>query len=151
MEYYIYHIPGVKIGCTSQLEIRMKQQEFGSWEVLETHTDGWLAGNREIELQKEYGLPVDKIHYMIARQHMQKAQRIANNGWQTGDQAARGRRNKGRKRPDLAKNNILLKSKLTQKQVENIRSSNDSRANLAKKYNVSIGTIRNIILRITYK
>tara|TARA_R100000951_G_scaffold88457_2_gene76492 strand:+ start:48 stop:503 length:456 start_codon:yes stop_codon:yes gene_type:complete len=150
MEYYIYHIAGVKIGCTSQLEIRMQQQGFTEWEILETHTDGWHAGDREIELQKEYDLPVDKVHYMIARQNMQKAQRVANNGWQTGDQAARGRRNKGRKRPDLARNNVLLKSKLTQEQAENIRASNDSRANLAKKYNVSIGTIRNIIFRKTY-
>lgn len=67
--YYIYHIPGVKIGCTSQLEERMKAQGFSSWEVLETHNDGWVAGNREIELQKQYGYPVDKVHYMISRQN----------------------------------------------------------------------------------
>ena len=64
MEYYIYHIPGVKIGCTKDLKRRMRQQDFTEWEILETHTDGWLAGDREIELQKQYGYRVDKTHYM---------------------------------------------------------------------------------------
>ena len=66
MTYYIYHIPGIKIGCTNQLEKRMSDQGFTEWEILETHDDGWLAGDREQELQKEYGLPVDKSHYMIS-------------------------------------------------------------------------------------
>ena len=35
----------------------------------ETHEDGWLAGDREIELQKEYGYSVDKSHYMISVQN----------------------------------------------------------------------------------
>ncbi len=65
--YYIYHIPGVKIGCTNDLEKRMSDQGFTEWEILETHEDGWHAGDREIELQKEYGLPVDKVHYMVSK------------------------------------------------------------------------------------
>ena len=67
--FTIYHIPGVKIGCTSVLELRMEQQGFTEWEILEEHTDGWLAGDRELELQKEYGYPVDKSHYMISVQN----------------------------------------------------------------------------------
>ena len=61
--YYIYHIPGVKIGCTSQLKKRMKDQYFNSWEILEEHTEIYEASNREIELQKQYGYPVDKVLY----------------------------------------------------------------------------------------
>ena len=67
--HYIYHIPGIKIGCTKNLTKRMQEQGFTEWEILETHTDGWLAGDREIELQKEYGLPVDTCHYMITCQN----------------------------------------------------------------------------------
>ena len=67
--YYIYHIRGIKIGCTKNLIKRMREQGFTEWEILETHTDGWLAGDREIELQKEYGLPVDTVHYMVALQN----------------------------------------------------------------------------------
>ena len=51
--YYIYHIPGVKIGCTNDLDKRMSDQGFTNWEILETHEDGWVAGDREIELQKK--------------------------------------------------------------------------------------------------
>ena len=72
MKYYIYHIPGVKIGCTKQLQKRMTDQGFTNWEILEEHSDGWLAGDREIELQKEYGYPVDKSHYMISLQNRPK-------------------------------------------------------------------------------
>ena len=70
--YYIYHIPGVKVGCTNELENRMADQGFTEWEILETHEDGWLAGDREIELQKEYGYRVDTIHYMISRENRSK-------------------------------------------------------------------------------
>ena len=63
MIYVIYHIPGIKIGCTSDLARRMFQQGFTEWEILEEHTDIYVASNREIELQKEYGLPVDTIPY----------------------------------------------------------------------------------------
>jgi len=63
--HYIYHIPGDKIGCTYDLQRRMQEQGFTEWEILETHEDGWLAGDREIELQKEYGYRVERVHYMI--------------------------------------------------------------------------------------
>jgi hypothetical protein len=53
--YYIYHIPGIKVGCTSNLKNRMKQQGFTEYEVLETHTDIDIASDREIELQNQYG------------------------------------------------------------------------------------------------
>ena len=63
MTYHIYHIPGIKIGVTNQLEKRMSDQGFTEWEILETHTDIHEVSDREIELQKEYDLPVDKIPY----------------------------------------------------------------------------------------
>jgi len=63
MIYYIYHIPGVKIGCTNNIDIRMIQQNFNSWEILEEHTDIYLASDREQELQRQYGYPVDKVPY----------------------------------------------------------------------------------------
>ena len=67
--YYIYHIPGIKIGCTSDLQTRMRDQGFTDWEILETHTDIYEASNREIELQKDYGLPVDTIPYWKVIEH----------------------------------------------------------------------------------
>ena len=69
--YYIYHIDGVKIGCTTELERRMRKQGFTEWEILwqqdGDYEFGWIAGDKELELQKEYGLPVDACHYQITR------------------------------------------------------------------------------------
>ena len=64
--YYIYHITGVKIGCTSQIEKRMSDQGFTEWEILEEHTCIDTVSIREIELQKEYGYPVDKSLYSVS-------------------------------------------------------------------------------------
>lgn len=58
--YYIYHIPGVKIGCTDNPKRRVKAQKYDYYEILEEHTDITIASKREIELQKQYGYAVDK-------------------------------------------------------------------------------------------
>ena len=56
--YYIYHIPGKKIGVTRNLNNRVtliqgyKETEY---EVLEQSDDINYISDREIELQKSYG------------------------------------------------------------------------------------------------
>ena len=67
--YTIYHIPGTKIGCTSDLVRRLRDQGFTDCEILEEHTDIYLASTRELELQAEFGLPIDKIPYWQAVQN----------------------------------------------------------------------------------
>ena len=62
-KYYIYHIKGVKIGCTHNIHKRMLYQKIDNYEILETHTNIYKASEREIELQKEYGYKVDKTPY----------------------------------------------------------------------------------------
>jgi hypothetical protein len=58
--YYIYHIPGVKIGCTANPKLRIQyRQGFKNYEILETHTDVHIASERELELQKQYGYKRD--------------------------------------------------------------------------------------------
>ena len=66
--HYIYHIPEKeKIGVSVNVEHRMLEHGWeGFYEILEQHEDGWLAGDRERELQKEYGYKVDKNHYMVS-------------------------------------------------------------------------------------
>ena len=59
MAYYIYHIPGVKIGCTKNLKHRIKSQGFIEYEILEEHYDINLASDRERQLQRKYGYQVD--------------------------------------------------------------------------------------------
>ena len=73
--YTIYEIPGVKIGCTVDLKTRMRRQGFTEWVVLEEHTDPQIAGDRELELQKQKGYRVDDNHYlhMVGNAHMASA------------------------------------------------------------------------------
>ena len=57
--YYIYHIIGVKIGCTKNLKSRIRVQGFTEYEVLEEHYDINVASDRERQLQRKYGYQVD--------------------------------------------------------------------------------------------
>ena len=148
MIYTIYHIPGIKIGCTDNVLRRIQQQGFTEYEVLETHTDIYLASNREIELQKEYGLPIDKVPYYkvlnisnvhscrkgaMSLIHSDKFKEVCSAG-----QAV------------AAKNRRLI----TFQQAQEIRSKYVkfvyTKLMLAKEYNVSIGSIEKILDNITY-
>lgn len=62
--YYIYEIPGVKIGCTQDMQRRQKEQkDKGKMILLETHTNKAEASRRERELQLEKGYPYDGNSY----------------------------------------------------------------------------------------
>ncbi len=62
--YYIYHIPSrQKIGVTDDVNRRMRHHGRPIYEILETHTDPKIAGDRELELQAEHGYKLDKVHY----------------------------------------------------------------------------------------
>ena len=64
--YYIYHIPGKKIGVTRNLNNRvtlMQGYKEGEYEVLEQSDDIDYISDREIELQKSYGYKVDRKLY----------------------------------------------------------------------------------------
>jgi len=66
MTYYLYHIPGKKIGITKDLKSRVEdQQGYGEDEydiVLETD-DINIASEAEISLQKAFGYRVDMTPY----------------------------------------------------------------------------------------
>ena len=53
--YYIYHIPGVKIGCSTNPNDRVKRQGYTEFKILESHKDIQIAAKREIELRNQYG------------------------------------------------------------------------------------------------
>tara|TARA_R110000796_G_C14249454_1_gene398379 strand:+ start:77 stop:508 length:432 start_codon:yes stop_codon:yes gene_type:complete len=141
MIYYIYHIAGIKIGVTKDLKRRMRDQRFTEWNILEEHTDIMEVSNREIQLQKDYGLPVDKIPY-----------------WKT--HALVSDSNKGvatRRRNGTLGNSGLDASairKLTFEQAEEIRSKYIPRKytyqKLSDEYGVSIRSIELIIKNLIY-
>ena len=150
--YYIYHIAGIKIGCTSDLIKRMSDQGFTEWEILEEHTDIYEVSDREIELQKQYGLPVDKVPYWknvenrpngMSKETVIKSQRVKELNNTLGCGGLIGGKVKSK-----------WLRKLTFEQAEEIRSKyipiKYSMYKLAKEYNVTVTTIFHIIKNNIY-
>ena len=66
INYYLYHIPGKKIGVTRDLNSRVVDQQgynLDEIEVLEQSTDIDYISDRELELQQSYGYKVDRQKY----------------------------------------------------------------------------------------
>ncbi len=66
MIYYIYHIPGKKIGVTTNLKNRVEDQQGygpGEYEVLARRHDITEAAKYEAIYQRMYGYPVDIVPY----------------------------------------------------------------------------------------
>ena len=61
--YYIYEIPGVKIGCTSKEDMSRPRSQSQVFRIIEQHADIHIASRREQELQKEFGYKVDPKPY----------------------------------------------------------------------------------------
>ena len=62
MKYYIYHIPGKKIGVTCNLNNRVTVQQGydpDEYEVLESSEDIDYISEKEQLLQREYGYKID--------------------------------------------------------------------------------------------
>ena len=61
--YYIYHIKGIKIGCTKHPKRRVKEQGYSEYSILECNKDIMIISKRELQLQKEYGYKTDATPY----------------------------------------------------------------------------------------
>ena len=64
--YYLYHIPGKKIGVTRNLNNRVtliQGYKKGEYEVLDSSSDIDYISEREIELQKSFGYKIDRKKY----------------------------------------------------------------------------------------
>ena len=65
-KYYIYHIPGKKIGVTTSIKDRIESQQGykpGEYEILLSTNDIDAASQMEIHLQKKFGYKVDQQLY----------------------------------------------------------------------------------------
>jgi hypothetical protein len=74
-KHFIYHIFGKKIGVTSNVVRRMKEQSVkeGEYEILEEHTNAKTASVREQELQVQHGYRVDNIPYWKTLRNAKKS------------------------------------------------------------------------------
>lgn len=76
MKYYIYYIPGVKVGCTNNLKKRVENEQGyteDQYKVLFTTSSIELAAKKEKFFQETLGYKVDPSDYkslMIKRQNM---------------------------------------------------------------------------------
>jgi NTP pyrophosphatase (non-canonical NTP hydrolase) len=64
--YYLYHIPGEKIGVTTNLEERVERQQGcypDEYEVIMSTENIDLISEKELQLQKHYGYKVDERLY----------------------------------------------------------------------------------------
>ena len=80
--YYIYHIPGKKIGVTRNLKNRvtlMQGYKEGEYEVLEQSTDINYISDREIELQKSYKYKKDFNSFKILMNQFNQGNKMAIN------------------------------------------------------------------------
>jgi hypothetical protein len=136
--YTIYHIPGVKIGCSEDVDFRVKSQGYSQYIILEEHNDINIASKRERELQKEHGYNMDKIPYSLTVSYCSRAGKI---GGKNGKGAkSPGRALKGEKNP---------KAKLTEEDVLKIIKLTESGNYLQKEIAVMFNVHRSAIARIT--
>tara|TARA_R100001015_G_C4596972_1_gene152132 strand:- start:387 stop:1205 length:819 start_codon:yes stop_codon:yes gene_type:complete len=66
MTYYLYHIPGKKVGVTTNLKKRVEEQQGygpGEYEIIESSDDIDFISAGEIIMQKCYGYRVDETPY----------------------------------------------------------------------------------------
>ena len=66
MTYYLYHIPGKKVGVTTDLKRRVEDQQGygpGEYEIIEASDDIDFISEGEIIMQKAFGYKVDQIPY----------------------------------------------------------------------------------------
>jgi len=66
MTYYLYHIPGKKIGVTRDLKERVERQQGyneDEYTILMESNDIQKISNAEIEMQKAFGYKVDTVPY----------------------------------------------------------------------------------------
>ena len=66
MTYYLYHIPGKKIGITKDLKKRVEEQQGyseGEYDIILQTDDIEIVSEAEISLQKAYGYRIDETPY----------------------------------------------------------------------------------------
>jgi NTP pyrophosphatase (non-canonical NTP hydrolase) len=79
--YYVYHVPGKKIGMTSNIQKRVIEDQGYSendFEILLSSADMEIASDYEKRFQKEYGYKVDRQTYkeLMKLNNMKSEQKI---------------------------------------------------------------------------
>ena len=152
--YYIYHIEGIKIGCTVDIPHRMREQGFTQWEILETHTDIYEVSDREIELQKQYGLPIDTIPYWKAVENRPKWNNETRHEFTSEECSIGGKKGGVIGGAKSKSTHQKSRRRFTETQIQEIKDKYIPRKysmhKLAKEYSVTYTAIYKIIKNKTY-
>lgn len=148
--YKIYHIPGIKIGLSINPKDRVRKTSSNVYEILEEHTDIFIASEREIELQKEYGYRVDRVPYyetigMINPNSCRKGGITSGNmNKESGHMSAIGKKWGGKN----------VRHNITFKQAEEIRfrykTEKITQRQLANEYEIYASTVNRILKNKLY-
>jgi len=83
--YFIYEVPGVKIGCTTNPKGRVNGQGFNNYRILSKHKCIYIASFMERFLQAEHGYKIDqKPYYKTVNQLSSPESRAKISAKQTG-------------------------------------------------------------------
>lgn len=112
LTFTIYHIPGIKIGCDSNIERednRPKQQGFEEWEVLHQTKDIFEASILEKKEQRDRGYKLDQYPYWLSYSNF-----AINGGWPKDIWKGRKRTDSNKIRNSLARlgTNHTIESKI---------------------------------------
>jgi len=173
-KYKIYHIPNFvhycgrvgKIGCSKQVDVRMKQNRktsikpFDFWEILEEYDCKKTAGIRERELQKQYGYKVDAIvyngsvgrrkNYSQSDESKRKISDTLNGYKRTKENIANIRKAKMGDKNPMAKLN-KYQVRYIRKWMPKTGKGKYTNERMAKALGVGSGTVRSCRLGLTYK
>ena len=138
-----------KIGCDQAYPNRSIQQSLTEYFAIEEHEDIMIASHREIELQKEHGVKVDKSLYY---QSVQRGRRGAR---KRGDSPNNNFKNYTKKEWQfINKDKGGHLKKLTYQQAKEIRAKytgkRGQQAELAREYGVTTRLMCNLINNKTY-
>jgi hypothetical protein len=73
--YTVYHIPGVKVGCSKRVEARVKEQGYNVYEVLEVCLTAREASEKELRWQEQLGYGRDNFSTYLDNLKMAAAAR----------------------------------------------------------------------------
>ena len=139
-----------KIGCDQAYPNRPIQQSLTDYFILEEHEDIMFASQREIELQKEHGVTVDRIPYYQIRL------RAITGARKRGDSLDNNFKNyTSEEWKEINKNKGGSIRKLTYEQAHEIRNKytgkRGEQAKLAREYKITTRMVCNLINNKTYK
>jgi hypothetical protein len=145
-----------KIGVDSSYPARIKKQKIQDGQILEVHTCVYEVSDREMELQRQYGVKVDTIPYYVTYFRNKSAEhRTKTSATLKGIKRNPSKENQSNAGKIGGSITAKARRKLTMDQAREIRilyaTGQYTFKSLGKKYGVDFRLISKVVHRKTYK